>query len=58
MDACRVGGLPMTVRNDYDYHSDFEAGQLPLFFRGGICAFGLGVDLRPLASPQFEKSFF
>jgi len=32
MDACRVGGLPMTVRNDYDYHSDFEAGQLPLFF--------------------------
>ena len=39
----------MTVRSErHDQHSDYELGQLALIRRGGICAFGLRVDLHPL----------
>ena len=36
----------MTVQNDHVHHS---SGQLPHFFRGGICAFGLHAELPALA---------
>ena len=37
----------MTIRDDYVHHSSKKS--TTAFFSGGICAFVLRVDLRPLA---------